>query len=162
MTARPVQRERVAKLKKLGIEEVCDLYVRIGTVQGVCNHLFDPIEGAEAPSARALYKFLHSKDAYWEAWQEAKRARGDREFDLALEKAEATDETNARSKRLQIDVHKWRAERLNKRDYGQSMQHEVSGNVTHEWLEGMKKAEQQRIPEAEHDVIEGEVVEDEE
>ena len=91
-----------------------------------------------------LYKWLHAEPDRWERWQEVKRLRGHVEADLVLEAAMAATPENASAQRVKIDAHKWRAERLNREDYGPAhAQVNVGVQIGAAWLKALRELEEE-------------------
>lgn len=161
MSSTPVNSARVGHLNKLGEEYVFDAYLRIGSVRKLCWEMFEAREEGQKPGVRAFYMWLDQEPGRRDRWQRVLEMRGDAEFDEIGELADEIDETNVRSHREKIKAKQWRAERLHRSAYGKQTKHTHEHTVGEEWLEAMKEAEQERIPEAEAQIIEAEDVEDE-
>lgn len=134
-------RQRMKQLDELGEDEVFGRYLELGSTRRLTQQLFEPKDkasGATDYGRRELYKWLKQEHGRWERWQEIKKERADVEVDLILEEAQAATPENASAQRLKVDAHKWRAERLNRADYGPPQaQVNVAVGIGASWLEAM-------------------------
>jgi hypothetical protein len=132
---------RLAQLEELGEEGVFRLYLEHGTVKAVVRCLFEPAPNypdAQDYGRLEYYKWLKQDPGRWDRFREIRKLRGHVEADEALEMALAATPATATAQRVKADVHKWRAERLNREDYGPpTAQVNVAVQVGGGWLEAM-------------------------
>lgn len=162
MAGSPIARARRAKLEELGERKVFETYLEVGTVQGMMQELFTS-HGGKGVRPNVFYNWLRAEDGRWERWQEFKKMRGHIEADKAYETAEGATEKDVRSRKLKVDTYKWRAGILNREEYGDRVQHDVTHDVGDNWLKAVSDAkpepeepdEPEQIEEADY-TIEGE------
>jgi hypothetical protein len=99
-------------------EEICELIASGKTLLQI-----EQLEGM--PTRRTVNRWLLKYPAFKSQYADARAMQGDYEFELMREKAEDMD-LPADQKRIIIDTMKWRAERLNPRNYGARVKHEHS------------------------------------
>ena len=136
--------KRLKQLDYVGEEGVFRAYLELGSTKKLTRKLFKPKGKAKSGDygRMELYKWLHAEPERWELWQEVVRLRGHLEADEALEVAQAATPANASAHRAKMDAHKWRAERLNREDYGPPQQQvNVGVQVGSAWLEALQKIE---------------------
>ena len=93
------------------------------TITQICN-----TEGF--PASRTLIDWLATKPSFRERYARAKEITADWHFSRVLEVAEDENITDIQKARLRVDAHKWYAEKLSPRQYGQQKQQvEISGGI---------------------------------
>ena len=135
---------RLNQLDDLGEEGVFRAYLEVGSTKRLTQRLFKPKGAAKSGDygRMELYKWLHAEPGRWERWREVVRLRGHIEADEVLEVAMAATPENASAQRVKMDAHKWRAERLNREDYGPPQaQVSVSIQVGSDWLQALEEIE---------------------
>jgi hypothetical protein len=146
--SKPIARSRMAQLDQMGEEQVFRLYVELGSVAKVAAELFTPATpDAKDWGRRDFYAWLRKEPGRWDRWTEAKQDRAHVEADLVHEDAEAVSPENASAQRVKIDAHKWRAERLNRADYGPPQTQVNVGvgvQIGQSWLDALKGADTPR------------------
>lgn len=143
MPGTPIARARRKQLDDMGEEKVFALYVELGSVHKVLKTLFQPMRGGEGIECgrRDFYRWLHAEPTRWARWEEAQQDRGHVEADLVSEVADNVDADNVGVSRIKLDVHKWRAERLNRAAYGpptQNINVGIGVQVGQSWLDALK------------------------
>lgn len=141
-----VTKARVATLEELGEQEVFRLYVELGSVRAVVEHLFKPArEGTRDMDRSSVYEWLRAEPGRWERWEQARRDRAHVEADLVSEYADQVDSENAGAMRVKISARQWRAERLNRADYGNAptqVNVGVGVQIGETWLAALRVSEQ--------------------
>ena len=139
MASSPIKHARFAILHDLGIDEVIDLYIEYGTVRELVRHIFTARHAGETPSVRFLYDWLQDDPERWAQWQQAKRIIGTLEADAAIVAARDATPKDVQVRRLQAEVHKWRASVMNREEFGERPQKlDVAISLKSEWAEAMR------------------------
>ena len=109
-----IKKERFRRLDELGFDGVVEVYLRRGSVQGLCNEVFAGTVHSDWPDSKPtkalFYAWLRKRELF-DRWQsEAKAMRAEGLLEESLEATEGVDEDNVRSRsfvaRQKLDVAK--------------------------------------------------------
>ncbi len=136
----PLHAARLKALDEAGEDAVFRKYLEAGTTRAVAAAFFTPASGSSGDFGRKeLFEWLQADEGRWGRWQATMKNRGHIDADLVLQTADDTTEENARSQRIKLDAHKWRAERLNREAYGApNTQINVGVNLGSGWLDALR------------------------
>ena len=106
----------------------------------LAESLFERMESGETitqicrtegfPAPQTILRWQVNQPGFAQRYAEARRLTADWHFNRVLEVAEDDSIEDVQRARLRVDVHKWYAEKLNPRDYGQQKQQvEISGSI---------------------------------
>lgn len=109
-----IKKERFKRLDKLGFDGVVEVYLRTGSVQGLCNEVFAGTVHKDWPDSnptKALFYSWLRKRELFDRWQtEAKAMRAEGLLEESLAETEGVDEHNVRARsfvaRQKLDVAK--------------------------------------------------------
>jgi hypothetical protein len=143
LAGRPITRARRQMLDEAGEDKIFEMYVELGSVSRLMDKVVGRPPGVSEHSwGRAdFYKWLRQTPERWERWQQAKLDRGHVEADMIAEVAEEVTPETSGMARVKIDAHKWRAERLNRQEYGPPQAQVnvgVAVQVGQAWLEALR------------------------
>lgn len=119
MPGQKITKARKATLEEIGEDRIFALYVEHGSVARVMGEVLGKPDGAsESWGRRDFYKWLRADPERWQRWQEAKQDRGHVEADKVGEIADGVTSETASADRVKISAYQWRAERLNRAEFG--------------------------------------------
>jgi hypothetical protein len=143
MAGKPIARARRKVLDELGEDKIFAMYIEYGSVSRLMDKVIGRPDGVSEMSwGRAdFYKWLRASPERWERWQQAKLDRGHVEADMIADVADNVTPETAGMARVKISAHQWRAERLNRQEYGPPQAQVnvgVAVQVGQSWLEALK------------------------